>query len=60
MEKNPKIKLETEKLFFKPLDPKMAVLYNDDEEIMAVAKLGVPLKKSTITDLFINVKFDID
>ena len=35
-------------------------LYNDDEEIMAVAKLGVPLKKSTITDLFINVKFDID
>jgi len=27
---------------------------------MAVAKLGVPLKKSTITDLFINVKFDID
>jgi hypothetical protein len=35
-------------------------LYNDDDEMMAVAKLGVPLKKSTITDLFINVKFDID
>lgn len=35
-------------------------LYNDNDEMMAVAKLGVPLKKSTITDLFINVKFDID
>jgi hypothetical protein len=35
-------------------------LYNDDDEMMAVAKLGSPLKKSTITDLFINVKFDID
>jgi hypothetical protein len=35
-------------------------LYNDDDELMAVAKLGGPLKKSTITDLFINVKFDID
>jgi hypothetical protein len=35
-------------------------LYNDDEEMVAVAKLGSPLKKSTITDLFINVKFDID
>jgi len=35
-------------------------LYNDDDEMIAVAKLGSPLKKSTITDLFINVKFDID
>jgi len=35
-------------------------LYDDDDELMAVAKLGSPLKKSTITDLFINVKFDID
>ena len=35
-------------------------LYNDDDEMVAVAKLGSPLKKSTITDLFINVKFDID
>jgi hypothetical protein len=35
-------------------------LYNDNDEMMAVAKLGAPLKKSVITDLFINVKFDID
>lgn len=35
-------------------------LYNDNDEMMAVAKLGSPLKKSTITDLLINVKFDID
>jgi len=35
-------------------------LYNDDEDMVAVAKLGSPLKKSTITDLLINVKFDID
>jgi len=35
-------------------------LYNDDDEMVAVAKLGSPLKKSTITDLFINIKFDID
>lgn len=39
LEKNPKQKLETEKLFFKPLDPKMAVLYNDDEEIKIIQKL---------------------
>ncbi len=39
LEKNPKMKLETEKLFFKPLDPKQAVLYNDDEEIKIVQKL---------------------
>ncbi len=39
LEKNPKMKLDTEKLFFKPLDPKMAVLYNDDEEIKIIQKL---------------------
>jgi SOS-response transcriptional repressor LexA len=39
LDKNPKQKLETEKLFFKPLDPKMATLYNDDEEIKIIQKL---------------------
>lgn len=39
LEKNPKQKLETEKLFFKPLDPKMAILYNNDEEIKIIQKL---------------------
>jgi hypothetical protein len=39
LEKNPKQKLETEKLFFKPLDPRMATLYNDDEEIKIIQKL---------------------
>ena len=31
--------METEKLFFKPLDPRMATLYNDDEEIKIIQKL---------------------
>ena len=39
LEKNPKQKLETEKLFFKHLDPRMAVLYNNDEEIKIIQKL---------------------
>jgi hypothetical protein len=39
LEKNPKLKLETEKIFFKPLQPKMAVLYNDNEEIKIIQKL---------------------
>jgi hypothetical protein len=39
LEKNPKLKLETEKLFFKPLQPKLAVLYNDNEEIKIIQKL---------------------
>jgi hypothetical protein len=39
LDKNPKLKLDTEKLFFKQLDPKMAVLYNDNEEIRIIQKL---------------------
>lgn len=39
LDKNPKQKLETESLFFKPLDPKMAILYNNDEEIKIIQKL---------------------
>jgi len=41
LDKNPKQKIETEKLFFKPLDPKMATLYNDDEEIRIIQKLEI-------------------
>ena len=41
LEKNPKLKLDTEKLFFKPLQPKLAVLYNDNEEIKIIQKLEI-------------------
>ena len=39
LDKNPKQKLEIEKLFFKQLDPRMATLFNDDEEIKIIQKL---------------------
>lgn len=55
MEKNPKIKLETEKLFFKPLDPKMAVLYNDDEEIKIIQKLELS-ENATDYDLLVDLE----
>lgn len=35
-------------------------LYNDGGELLAVAKLGSPLKKRQDVDVTINVKFDID
>lgn len=35
-------------------------LYNDDLELLAVAKLGSPLKKRQDVDVTINVRFDID
>lgn len=38
-EKNPKLKLDAMKLYYKPLDHKEAVLYNDNEEIKIVQKL---------------------
>jgi hypothetical protein len=55
MDKNPKIKLETEKLFFKPLDPKMAVLYNNDEEIKIIQKLQLS-ENATDYDLLIDLE----
>jgi len=55
MEKNPKIKLETEKLFFKQLDPKMAVLYNDDEEIKIIQKLQIS-ENATDYDLLVDLE----
>jgi hypothetical protein len=38
-EKNPKLKLDASKLFYKPLDYKEATLYNDNEEIKIIQKL---------------------
>lgn len=35
-------------------------LYNDFGELLAIAKLGSPLKKRNDVDVTINVKFDID
>ena len=35
-------------------------LYNDDSELMAVAKLSTPLRKSSTNTFIVNVKFDID
>ncbi len=40
-EKNPKLKLEAMNLFFKSIEYKDAVLYNDFEEIKIVNKLGL-------------------
>lgn len=35
-------------------------LYNDNGDLLALAKLGTPLKKRQDVDVTINVKFDID
>jgi hypothetical protein len=35
-------------------------LYNDDSELMAVAKLSTPLRKSSTNTFIVNIKFDID
>lgn len=55
LNKNPKLKLETEKLFFKPLDPKLAVLYNDDEEIRIIQKLELS-ENATDYDLLVDLE----
>uniref|UniRef100_A0A6C0DA89 Uncharacterized protein n=1 Tax=viral metagenome TaxID=1070528 RepID=A0A6C0DA89_9ZZZZ len=38
-EKNQKLKLEIDKYFYRNLDPRMAILYNDNEEIKIIQKL---------------------
>jgi hypothetical protein len=40
IQKNYKLKLEISKYFYKNLDPRMAVLYNDNEEIKIIQKLS--------------------
>lgn len=54
LDNNPKMKLETEKLFFKPLQPKLAVLFNDNEEIKIVQKLEIS-ENATDYDLLIDL-----
>ena len=54
LEKNPKLKLETETLFYKPLYPRQAVLYNDNEEIKIVQKLEIS-ENTTDYDLLIDL-----
>jgi len=41
IEKNPKLKLEIERYFYKNLDPRKAVLFNDNEEIKIIQKLSI-------------------
>lgn len=55
LEKNPKMKLDIDKYFFKPLDSKMAVLYNDIEEIKIIQKLELS-KNATDGDLLIDLE----
>jgi hypothetical protein len=54
LDNNPKLKLETEKLFFKPLQPKLAVLFNDNEEIKIIQKLEIS-ENATDYDLLIDL-----
>jgi hypothetical protein len=43
---NPKLKLETKNLFYKNLEHRNAILYNDDEEIKIIQKLEYADKKN--------------
>jgi hypothetical protein len=54
-DKNPKLKLDTDKLFYKPLDPRMAVLYNNDEEVKIIQKLELSENTSDY-DLLIELQ----
>jgi len=46
LDKNPKLKLETKNLFYKNLEHRNAILYNDDEEIKIIQKLEYADKKN--------------
>ena len=47
-QENPKLKLEAENFFYKPLDYKEAILYNDLEEIKIIQKLDDSEKTSDL------------
>jgi hypothetical protein len=47
-EKNPKLKLDAQSLYYKPLDYKEAVLYNDNEELKIIQKLEDSEKTSDL------------
>jgi hypothetical protein len=55
LNKNPKIKLDIDKLFHRALDPKMAVLYNDNEEVKIIQKIELS-KNATDFDLLIDLE----
>ena len=55
VQKNSKLKLETQKLFYKPLDFRNAVTYNDFEEVRILKKLENIGKKSSETDHLIDL-----
>jgi len=55
IDKNPKLKLEIEKYFYKNLDPRMGILYNDNEEIKIIQKLMVSENASDY-DLLIELQ----
>ena len=55
LDKNPKVKLDIDKLFFKALDPRMAVLYNETEELKIIQKLELS-KNATDGDLLIDLE----
>ena len=47
-DKNPKLKLDAQNLYYKPLDYKEAILYNDNEEIKIIQKLEESEKTSDL------------
>jgi len=55
IESNPKLKLETTNLFYKQLEERKAVLYNDDEEVKIIQKLDLS-KDINDYDLSLDLK----
>ena len=55
MEKNPKLKLDTEKLFHKSQEPRQAVLINENEELKIVQKLKMS-ESAADADLLIDLE----
>ena len=52
--KNPKLKLEIQNNFYKNLDPRMAILFNDNEEIKIIYKL-MASENASDADLLIDL-----
>jgi hypothetical protein len=55
LQKNPKLKLETDKFFHKSQDPRQAVLINENEELKIVQKLKMS-ENAADTDLLIDLE----
>jgi hypothetical protein len=55
IESNPKLKLETTSLFYKQLEERKVVLYNDDEEVRIIQKLDLS-KDINDYDLALDLK----